>query len=127
TDDYGNPFIHGLLRYEKPSEHGGDRYICEVKYLTPDHNLIGKTHYPVDFYHQTYTTSKLLPNMGLEGYNTSIGLDSMVKPVEFLRFIITWDGTEKVLWICFLSMLWVMPAYPIMKKPYYFLPSIIWI
>lgn len=98
TEDYGNPFIHGLLRYEKPSEHGGDRYICEVKYLTPDHNLIGKTHYPVDLYHQTYTTSKLLPNMGLEGiqYIHRVGFHGEACGIPTVHYYLGWNGKSFV-------------------------------
>ncbi|WP_196939123.1 hypothetical protein [Sphingobacterium pedocola] len=97
-DDQGNQFIHGLLRYEKPSEYGGNAYICEVKYLTPDNKLMGRSHYPVYRNGQTYTESKLLPDMGLEGlrYIHRVGFYGEACGIPTTHYYLGWNGENFV-------------------------------
>lgn len=98
VDAKDNQFIHGLLRYEKPSEYSGNAYICEVKYLTPDNKLIGKGHYPVYRNGQTYTESKLLPNMGLEGiqFIHRVGFHGEACGIPTTHYYLGWNGQNFV-------------------------------
>ena len=98
VDDQGNQFIHGLLRFEKATAYGGNLYICEVKYLTENQKLLGRGHYPVTKVGQTYTTSKLLPNMGLEGlqYIHRVGFYGEACGIPTTHYYLGWDGENFV-------------------------------
>lgn len=97
-DDQGNQFIHGLLRFEEATAYGGNLYICEVKYLTADQKLLGRAHYPVPKDGQTYTTSKLLPDMGLEGlqYIHRVGFYGEACGIPTTHYYLGWNGENFV-------------------------------
>ncbi|SFS82824.1 SH3 domain-containing protein [Sphingobacterium wenxiniae] len=99
VDGQGNQFIHGFLRFEPPTSYGGgNEYLCEVKYLTPQQELIARQYYPVTRDGQNYSDSKLLPNMGLEGLQSihRVGFHGEACGIPTTHYYLGWNGQNFV-------------------------------
>lgn len=98
-DGKGNRFLYGYDRYLKGGEgYGVDRYLCEIKLLANDNSLRATHTFVLESDGQSFSDSKLLPNMGLEGLNAiyRVGFLGEACGIPSIYFYVGWNGHEFV-------------------------------
>lgn len=90
----GGQFIHGFVRYEKETSYSEAAYLLEIKYLDQQNSLLARKYYPVNLMDQSYTDSKILPNMGLSGLESihRIGFYGEACGVPTTHYYFSWNG-----------------------------------
>ncbi|MCA5006472.1 SH3 domain-containing protein [Sphingobacterium bovistauri] len=86
-------FIHGFLRFEKGTSYSEPTYLLEIKCMD-NNNLIARNYYPVSLNGQTYTDSKILPNMGLSNLESihRIGFLGEACGIASTHYYFSWNG-----------------------------------
>jgi len=98
TNEKGERYIYGFDRFVRTgnTEYNPDHYLCTVKLLRADGKVAGSHTFHFDYLNQTYTHSKLLPNMGLAGleqiYRVEFHGEACGIPTNY--YYVGWNGKE---------------------------------
>ena len=95
-DKEGQLWLYGFNKYTNRSKDEEDLSLCEVKLLDQDNQYLGKTSYLVALNGQSYTESKVLGNMGLEGLKAihRVAFMSGACGVPSDYYYLGWTGTD---------------------------------
>lgn len=95
-DDRDNNFIYGFLRYDNSAKSEDFDYILEIKCIDKNNNLVNRLKYPIQLNGQTFTSSKLLSNMGLADINSifRIGFIGEGCGIPTTHYYFSWNNTS---------------------------------
>lgn len=98
VDEDGIQYLYGFDRYTPSTGEQPAYYTCGVKIFTSTGKLISKYNYRFEHGDQTFTESKLLPNMGLDGLRKILRIafigEACGIPSEY--YYMGWDGNHGI-------------------------------
>ncbi|MFD1631604.1 SH3 domain-containing protein [Pseudopedobacter beijingensis] len=96
VDADGNQYIHGFERFVSYTNLVQAHYDCAVKLLDINGNFISKYEFTYNFGDQTFTQSKILPSMGLEGIKNIHRIEFVGEAcgVPTNYYYVAWNGEK---------------------------------
>lgn len=95
-NQFGEPFIFGVLKYNKETSYSPSSYLIEVKTFDKYNKLVDRASYPAELNGQSYVLGKQLSNMGLEGLKSiyRIGFLGEACGISSNHYYFGWSGNK---------------------------------